>query len=45
VDLNAPVVKADTEVGEVRASSSLWRIFFLGFLGGLVALLTPACSR
>ncbi len=41
VDLNAPVVKADTEVGEVRASSSLWRIFLLGFLGGLVALLTP----
>ena len=41
VDLSAPVVKADTEVGQVRASSSLWRIFFLGFLGGLVALLTP----
>lgn len=41
VDLNAPVVKAGTEVGEVRESASLWRIFFLGFIGGLVALLTP----
>lgn len=41
VDLDAPVVKAVNEVGEVRASSSLWRIFFLGFIGGLVALLTP----
>ncbi len=41
VDLNAPVVKASNEVSEVRESATLWRIFFLGFLGGLVALLTP----
>lgn len=41
VDLNTPVVKAANEVNEVRENASLWRIFFLGFLGGLVALLTP----
>ncbi len=41
VDLGAPVVKSSTEAGEVKETSSLWKIFFLGFLGGLVALLTP----
>ena len=42
VDLNAPVVKSTgSDEQEVRGSASLWRIFFLGFLGGLVALLTP----
>jgi len=41
VDLGAPVVKSTTEVGEVKEASSLWKILFLGFLGGLVALLTP----
>ncbi len=41
VDVNAPVVKSETEAGEVKGTASLWRIFLLGFLGGLVALLTP----
>jgi thiol:disulfide interchange protein DsbD len=42
VDLNAPVVKSTgSDEQEVRGSASLWRIFLLGFLGGLVALLTP----
>ena len=42
VDLNAAVVKSTmSDQQEVRGSASLWRIFFLGFLGGLVALLTP----
>ncbi|HEY0976449.1 MAG TPA: cytochrome c biogenesis protein CcdA, partial [Flavobacteriales bacterium] len=42
VDLAAPVIKGASDSGDVRAaSSSLWRIFLLGFLGGLVALLTP----
>ena len=41
VDLNAPVVPSSNEVTEVRDNASLWRIFLLGFLGGLVALLTP----
>lgn len=39
VDLDAPVIKG---VGSTfKESKSLWSIFFLGFLGGLVALLTP----
>jgi thiol:disulfide interchange protein DsbD len=39
VDLNAPVIKGgETTTAETK---SLWSIFFLGFLGGLVALLTP----
>jgi thiol:disulfide interchange protein DsbD len=41
VDLDAPVIPASNEVTEVRDDASLWRIFLLGFLGGLVALLTP----
>ncbi|MBP7407537.1 MAG: thioredoxin family protein [Flavobacteriales bacterium] len=41
VDLDAPVVKGASDVGDVRSTSSLWQIFLLGFLGGLVALLTP----
>ena len=40
----APVtdeLKAFGEKGQPSSSSSLWRIFLLGFLGGLIALLTP----
>ncbi|HEX4886462.1 MAG TPA: protein-disulfide reductase DsbD domain-containing protein [Luteibaculaceae bacterium] len=39
IDLNAPL----SECGEVvvRESKSFWNIFILGFLGGLIALLTP----
>jgi thiol:disulfide interchange protein DsbD len=42
VDLKAPL--ADCATGNTttdKQDSSLWNIFFLGFLGGLVALLTP----
>jgi thiol:disulfide interchange protein DsbD len=38
VDLDAPVIRGESVV---RESRTLWSIFFLGFLGGLVALLTP----
>ena len=43
VDLDAPVVRADVETvdNQVRKGGSLWNIFFLGFIGGLLALLTP----
>ncbi|MBS1580849.1 MAG: thioredoxin family protein [Bacteroidetes bacterium] len=44
VDLDNPVLRATGEEGtatQVRNSGSLWSIFFLGFLGGLLALLTP----
>lgn len=43
VDLDAPVLKADSETidVQVRKGGSLWNIFFLGFVGGLIALLTP----
>ncbi|MGB3868449.1 MAG: cytochrome c biogenesis protein CcdA [Flavobacteriales bacterium] len=43
VDLDAPVLRGDTETidTQVRKGGSLWNIFFLGFIGGLVALLTP----
>ncbi|MCB0791498.1 MAG: thioredoxin family protein [Flavobacteriales bacterium] len=42
VDLNAPVVRADEGSStQVEQDASLWRIFFLGFIGGLLALLTP----
>ncbi len=38
VDLESPV----KECGEApKRETNLWKIFFLGFLGGLVALLTP----
>lgn len=43
-DLWAPVVdelKAYGDRNQSQASSSLWLIFIYGFLGGLVALLTP----
>ena len=44
-DLWAPVIdqlKAYDEGGEVNATSSpLWKIFLMGLLGGLVALVTP----
>lgn len=39
VDLNAPVIRGAETV--VKEANTLWKIFFLGFLGGLVALLTP----
>lgn len=39
VDLNAPVIRGTEAV--VKEANTLWKIFFLGFLGGLVALLTP----
>ncbi|MCB0772118.1 MAG: hypothetical protein KDB93_01965, partial [Flavobacteriales bacterium] len=43
VDLNAPVIRGDTETidVQVRQGGSLWNIFLLGFIGGLIALLTP----
>ncbi len=43
VDLEDPVVKggAGTSNSGVKKGSSMWRIFFLGFIGGLLALLTP----
>ncbi|MCB9171021.1 MAG: thioredoxin family protein [Flavobacteriales bacterium] len=42
VDLSAPVVRADGgSTTQVEQDASLWRIFFLGFIGGLLALLTP----
>lgn len=43
VDLDQPVLRGDTETvdNQVRNSGSLWSIFFLGFIGGLLALLTP----
>jgi len=37
VDINNPV----NDCGEVKQSKSIWGIFVLGFLGGLLALLTP----
>ena len=40
VDLKNPVGNC-AEVETVVESTSIWRIFILGFLGGLVALLTP----
>ncbi|MFZ1617005.1 MAG: cytochrome c biogenesis protein CcdA, partial [Flavobacteriales bacterium] len=43
VDLVNPVLRGDAETvdNQVRSSGSLWNIFFLGFIGGLLALLTP----
>lgn len=41
VDLNNPVHQCGETVEKIEASQSYWRIFVLGFLGGLVALLTP----
>ena len=43
VDLDAPVLRGDVETidTQVRKDGSLWNIFFLGFIGGLIALLTP----
>ncbi len=41
VDLKNPVGKCATAATVIETNTSLWRIFVLGFLGGLVALLTP----
>lgn len=43
VDLDNPVLRASSGSvdAQVRNGGSLWNIFFLGFLGGLLALLTP----
>lgn len=44
VDLESPVLPASAEESGSRTTkgtSSLWKLFFLGFGGGLVALLTP----
>lgn len=43
VDLDAPVLRGDTDTidTQVRKGGSLWNIFLLGFIGGLIALLTP----
>lgn len=41
-NLDKPVAKCENvTVAEVNESKSIWSIFILGFLGGLVALLTP----
>lgn len=39
-DLGNPAGECSSEV-IIKESTSIWRIFILGFLGGLVALLTP----
>ena len=41
IDLHNPVAKCGGTGVEDNRSKSLWNIFFLGFLGGLIALLTP----
>lgn len=43
VDLEKPVLRGDVDTvdTQVRKDGSLWNIFFLGFIGGLLALLTP----
>ena len=38
VDLGSPVIPGERED---HKNSSLWTLFFLGFIGGLLALLTP----
>lgn len=40
-DANEPEVKATTEAPIKEGQKSLWTIFFLAFLGGFAALLTP----
>lgn len=40
VDLTAPLATCDVEE-KTPEKTSLWNIFLLGFIGGLVALLTP----
>jgi hypothetical protein len=42
VDLNAPVIRGTETV--VKEANTLWKIFFLGFLGGLVACSRLVCS-
>lgn len=40
IDVNAPMVTCGNEV-IAKENNSLWGLFMLGFLGGLIALLTP----
>ncbi len=40
IDLAAPIISSG-EGTTLKPENSLWRIFFLGFIGGLLALLTP----
>ncbi|MEO5997159.1 MAG: cytochrome c biogenesis protein CcdA [Chitinophagaceae bacterium] len=41
IDINNPAEQCGGTGTESNASKSLWGIFFLGFLGGLVALIMP----
>ncbi len=41
IDLSAPVLSGGGSSATVEAGSTLWTIFLLGFIGGLLALLTP----
>jgi thiol:disulfide interchange protein DsbD len=41
IDLNKPVNNCGGTGGEDSSQKSLWRIFVLGFLGGLVGLIMP----
>ncbi len=41
LDLKNKAALNSGDIGEVGVNSSLWMIFGLGFLGGLIALLTP----
>lgn len=41
VDLDNPVNDCEIEGAIVKETKSNWNIFFLGFVGGLIALLTP----
>jgi thiol:disulfide interchange protein len=40
IDLSAPVISSGTGT-TLSEGTTLWTIFFLGFIGGLLALLTP----
>ncbi len=40
IDLAAPIISSG-EGTTLKPENSLWKIFFLGFIGGLLALLTP----
>lgn len=40
IDINQPIVKCG-DAATAESDNSLWGLFVLGFLGGLIALLTP----